>query len=282
MVSVCIPTYNGADYLAEAIRSVLAQTLTDFELVIVDNHSTDGTPALVEQFCDSRIRYIRHERTIPLEDNWNFCLNVARGKYFKLLPHDDLLEASCLADQVAPLEADGHEELALVFGARRIIDHTGRELMVRGQLARHHMRLNGHRLIRRCVRAGANLIGEPGNGLVRTHLLPRIGGYCTRHPYMTDLDFWLRVLQHGDAHFTATTTSSFRVTIGSWSASIGRAQYQDFAHFVADAIKKESFGITLADKLVGLTKARLNTLARLVIYRAIARHGKRAAQGAAP
>lgn len=269
LVSVCIPTYNGGAYLRYAMESVLVQSLSDFELIVVDNHSTDDTPAIVDSFNDSRIRYIRHATTLPLEENWNFCLGIPSGRYFKLLPHDDQLEASCLADQVAAFEADKLEEIALVFGARRVIDHTGRQLMVRGRLAREPLRIDGCSLARRCIRAGSNLIGEPGNGLIRTSLIQRIGGYSTQNPYMTDLDFWFRALRYGDACFTGTTTSSFRVSAGSWSTAIGRAQYRDFSRFASAARQEPAFRITWIDQLVGLTRARINTLARLIIYRLI-------------
>lgn len=269
LVSVCIPTYNGATYLPSAIQSVLSQSFRDFELVVVDNHSADDTREIVESFADPRIRYICHERTISLEDNWNFCLGTARGRYFKLLPHDDLLEPECLSEQVAVLEADNQQEISLVFGSRRVIDDQGRRLLDRGRLTRRRQRLEGRALIRRSIRAGTNLIGEPGNGLIRSSILARTGGFSTRHPYMTDFDFWVRVLQQGDAYFTATPTSSFRVTLGSWSTAIGRAQYRDFRDFVRQTAADPRLGITAADRFIGLTLARVNTLARLLIYRAI-------------
>lgn len=269
LVSVCIPTYNGAKYLPSAIQSVLTQSFRNFELVVVDNHSTDDTREIVKSFADPRIRYICHERTISLEDNWNFCVGAAKGRYFKLLPHDDLLEPECLNEQVAILEADNRQEISLVFGSRRVIDDQGRRLLARGRLAHKRQRMDGQALIRRSIRAGTNLIGEPGNGLVRSSVVARTGGYSTRHPYMTDFDFWLRVLQHGDAYFTATPTSSFRVTLGSWSAAIGRAQYLDFRNFVSQVAADPRLGITATDRFIGLTMARINTMARLLIYRVI-------------
>ena len=130
LVSVCIPTYQGAAYLGQAIDSVLTQSFGDFELVVVDNHSTDGTEELVAAYSDSRIRFFRNERNLGAEANWNRCLAEARGTYIKLLPHDDLLAPDCLRQQVAALERD--QRLALAFCARTVLDGAGRPLMQRG------------------------------------------------------------------------------------------------------------------------------------------------------
>ena len=70
-VSVCIPAYNGAAYIGEAISSVLSQTFIDFELIVVDDSSTDGTERVVKEHRDSRIRYVRNPRRLGLVRNWN-------------------------------------------------------------------------------------------------------------------------------------------------------------------------------------------------------------------
>ena len=79
-VSICIPTYKGERTLGAAIESVLAQTLTDFELVVIDDQSPDGTRELVAGFADVRIRYFRNETNLGPEGNWNRCLVEAEGK----------------------------------------------------------------------------------------------------------------------------------------------------------------------------------------------------------
>src|SRR5690242_10061173 len=131
-VSICIPTYRGTAHLGAAIDSVLAQTYRDFELLIIDDNSPDDTAHLVARYDDPRIRYLRNTSNLGPEGNWNRCLAEARGKYFKLLPHDDLLTPNCLERQVSVLEDDASERLAFVFCARRIIDSRGRWIGTRG------------------------------------------------------------------------------------------------------------------------------------------------------
>lgn len=266
LVSVCIPTYRGAAFLAAAIDSVLQQSSADLELWIIDDNSPDDTAAIVAGYTDPRIRYLRNASNLGPEGNWNRCLEVARGKYFKLLPHDDVLAPTCLAEQVAVLAADLQSRIALVFGAREIIDPAGRILMRRGLPRTPASRVDGTGLMKRCVRAGANLIGEPGNALFRRDLISRVGTYDARYPYLVDLDYWFRILLHGDAYYTATHSSSFRICPGSWSVAIGGNQHRDFRGFIDKIRADDRFRISHTDRLIGMAKARVNTVARALMY----------------
>ncbi len=267
LVSVCIPTYKGSAFLGAAIDSVLNQSYQRFEIWILDDNSPDDTEALVGGYSDPRITYLRNAQNLGPEGNWNRCLEVARGKYFKLLPHDDVLASDCLEIQVAILEADKANTTALVFGSREIIDSEGRVLMTRGLAGVKAGRIGGLALIKRCIRAGANPIGEPGNGLFRRELITTVGKYDASHPYLVDLDYWFRILMHGDAYYTAAPTSSFRVGKDSWSVAIGSKQYQDFKGFIDKFRADPRFKISGTDRAIGLVRARLNTLARAVVYR---------------
>jgi glycosyltransferase involved in cell wall biosynthesis len=90
-ISVCIPTYNAALWIAATIESVLAQTRRDFELVILDDCSGDDTLSIVRQYEDPRIRLLVHERNMGAEAAWNRLLAEARGRFMKLLCCDDLI-----------------------------------------------------------------------------------------------------------------------------------------------------------------------------------------------
>lgn len=261
LVSVCIPTYQGAAYLGQAIESVLVQTLQDFELVIVDNHSTDDTEALVARYTDPRIRFYRNERNLGAEANWNRCLAEARGTYIKLLPHDDLLAPDCLQQQAAVLEQDRDARLALVFCARTVIDGAGRPLMQRGYRGGAEGPVAGAALRRQCLRRGTNLIGEPGAVLFRRELSRRIGNFDGAIGYVIDLDYWFRLLSHGDAWYCAAPLASFRITPGSWSGQVGLRQAAAFRSFLHKA------GATGFDRLAGSLMAEINNVLRLLYYR---------------
>jgi len=266
-ISICIPTYRGAGTLGAAIESVLAQTCGDFELIVIDDNSPDETEAVVGRFSDPRLSYLRNPKNLGPEGNWNRCLQVARGRYFKLLPHDDLLHPSCLERQAAVLDADGDERIALVFSGRTVLAPDGRELMQRGYPGHAGGRIPGALVKRSCVRRGTNLIGEPGAVLMRKSLADRVGPFDATNPYVIDLDYWFRLLAHGDAWYCPEPLASFRVSGTSWSVAIGGNQSRDFRQFVArfeamGAVPDNAFG-----RLCGKVTPALNNLARLVFYR---------------
>lgn len=120
-VSVGMPVYNGENFLVEAIRSFLDQKFQDFELVISDNASSDGTEVICRDFAatDRRIRYYRNDVNIGLGPNFNRAFELARGTYFKWACHDDLIEPTYLAKCVAALDAD--PEVVLCHAMTRVI-----------------------------------------------------------------------------------------------------------------------------------------------------------------
>lgn len=270
-VSVCIPAYRGARHIGEAIESVLAQSFADFELLVLDDASPDDTAQVVLRYRDPRIRFLRNERNAGVQANWNRCLELARGRYFKLLPQDDALAAECLARQVEVLEADGDARIALVFCARRIIDGRSRELMTRRYRGRDRGVIAAHTVLRNCIQRGTNLIGEPGAVLFRTELGRRVGGFDASIGNVTDLDCWFRLLLHGDAYCLPERLASFRVAHGSWSLLIGAGQAAHFRAFIAKVGANPSFGLSVLDRVRGRVMSQANTLARLVFYRLVVR-----------
>jgi glycosyltransferase involved in cell wall biosynthesis len=97
-VSICVPVYNMAGYLPQAIDSALAQTYTDFELLIVDNASTDRTYDAAMEYArkDARVRAVRNDRNIGANPNFNKCFDLARGTWLKFLCADDWLALDCI------------------------------------------------------------------------------------------------------------------------------------------------------------------------------------------
>ena len=123
-VTVGVPVYNAGQYLTETLRSILAQTFTDFELVISDNASTDGTRDICDSFAraDSRIRYVRQPANIGAPRNHNALVALARGRYFKWSSASDLIEPGFLAACVPILES--RRDVALVYSRTRFFDAT--------------------------------------------------------------------------------------------------------------------------------------------------------------
>lgn len=266
-VSVCIPAYQGAATIRAAIDSVLAQRFGDFELLVVDDRSPDGTADIARSFRDPRVRVLQNERNLGAEGNWNRCLDESRGHYFKLLPHDDVLHADCLLRQVRAFEADPAGELTVVFSARDVLDPAGRVIARRGYPGAREGRLAAARVVGACIRRGTNLIGEPGAVLMRTAQARRAGRFDAANPYVIDLDYWCRLLAFGDAHYDPAPLAAFRVSATQWSVAIGTRQSRDFKRFVERQSRCGLLPSTAWDRLCGSVTPGINNLLRLAFYR---------------
>jgi glycosyltransferase involved in cell wall biosynthesis len=124
--SVGLPVFNGERFLVPALEAILAQTLTDIEVIVSDNGSTDGTSEIVRGFAarDSRVRYVRHPENRGAAWNYNFVFGEAQSAYFKWLAHDDVCAPDFLERCVAALEERGPAAV-LAFTGTRFIDAAG-------------------------------------------------------------------------------------------------------------------------------------------------------------
>jgi glycosyltransferase involved in cell wall biosynthesis len=253
------------------MRSVLEQSYRDLELVVVDDNSPDRTEAIVRSFGDPRVRYVRNAGNLGPEGNWNRCLALARGKYFKLMPHDDLLRPGSLARQVAVLEADSTQTIALVCCAREVIGSGDRVLVRRGYPGGREGPLDALQVLRQCVRRGTNVIGEPGGVLFRRALAERVGSFDATNPYVIDLDYWTRLLAHGNAYYQAEVGVAFRVSEQQWTVAIGQQQSRQFSDFIEHKNIAYRRGVTNLDRACGKITPILNQLARWIFYRLFVR-----------
>lgn len=181
-VTVFIPVYNGERFLAEAIDSVLAQTYRDFELLIVDDGSTDGSVDIVRRYGDPRIRLERNERNRGGPYTRNRGLQLAKGEYLAVLDADDVCEPHRLEQCVAFL--DCHPEMAAVGSAGTYIDEEGRVLFV-VQPPTSWEAVRAQIFIRNCFLHSSVMF--------RRAPVLAIGGYDERLPYAQDYDLFLRL-----------------------------------------------------------------------------------------
>lgn len=127
-VSIGLPVYNGANFLVETVDSILAQTFRDFELIIVDNASTDATQEICAAYAarDARVCYHRNEQNIGAAANYNLAFEMARGEYFRWSAHDDLIAPTFLERCVEVLDSD--PQVVLCFTRTIAIDDEGNEI----------------------------------------------------------------------------------------------------------------------------------------------------------
>lgn len=264
LVSVCMPVFRCERYIGEAIQSVLDQTFTDFEVLVFDDASPDRTYQIASSIKDPRLRTYRNDRNIGPEANWNQAMAAARGSLIKVLPGDDALYPTCLERQVTILKESGNCDVVLVYCARDIIDRTGRRVMT-ARFPGNGM-VSGQELVRRTVRYGTNIIGEPGAVLFRADAASHAGGFDASLGFVTDLDYWVRLLKFGNAYAIPDALCTFRISGENWSVELGHNRCSHYLQFL-DKLAGHDNRVSSLDLLIGRLMARTNEHLRRLVYR---------------
>jgi glycosyltransferase involved in cell wall biosynthesis len=204
MVSICIPVFNGENFLANCINSILEQDYDNFEILIVDNCSTDSTRSIIVSYEDNRIRYIKNEFNIGSLKNFSKCIENAIGDYFVLLPHDDILLPGCITEFASRLD---DPSTGIVFGAVSVINQHGDLLTTRLDHPIDRLLTHEESLF--------NLVDNfmPIQlAMVRTSILRKLGGFSTQFSLFSDCHLWFRVALEGwKSFYCAEAFSSHRV-----------------------------------------------------------------------
>lgn len=265
-VSVCVPVYNGAAFIAETLRSILAQTFADFEVIVTDNCSTDDTTVIVRRFSDPRLRLLMNETNLGAVGNFNRALMEARGRRVKLVCADDVLMPTCLEEQLAAL--DSCPGAVMICSARRIIDQSGRSWVVR-RFPGPSGRLPGRQAIAKALRTGTNPFGEPAAVLMDRQALQRAGGFSEQWRFCVDLDLWCRMLEHGDAVIQKIPLCEFRVSPDSWSSRLVANQSHEFIRFAGETAGRLPGLLTDRELRIAGVRSRLLARTRAVFYRVL-------------
>ncbi len=209
-VSICIPTYNQVAYLPLAVRSALAQTLTDVEVVISDNHSTDGTADYLASLSDPRIKVVRPPKHLTAAQNFDWCISQSAAGYFSVLCSDDLLQPAFAGALARVL--DERPSAAFAYSAAAFVDEDGRVLRVERHLGGSFFR-PGKQDIQRFVK-GAGCVFT--TMMFRREFFDRAGGFSTgagacELNAVNDWDLQLRLLEIGDIAYHDEVLADFRV-----------------------------------------------------------------------
>ena len=211
LVTVCLPVYRGAEWIARAIESCLAQTFKEFELLIVDNASPDETAAIARSYDDDRIRVVVNETNVGMLPNHNRAIRLARGTFIKFLHADDVLRRDCLQEMLSVMQKN--DRIGLVFSRRKIQladEASDAARSWQEQYGNLHHRFaglkeinDGRELLRQWIGGGShdNWIGEPSVVLVRSSCFARVGGFNANIAQLPDLEMWLRIMSVYDVGF---------------------------------------------------------------------------------
>lgn len=226
-VSILVPTYNGATYLGACLASILAQTLADWELIVVDDCSTDSTLEIAQSYAadDARIRILRNRKNLGLVGNWNRCVEVSRGNWVKFVFQDDFLSPTCLEEMLAQVTVEtwlavcrrqfvyqddisdatrryyeGHLDTEKLFGAGTT--YVGPEAVCSAAISFF----------------GVNFFGEPTATLIRREAFARYGAFDPSLSMICDTEYWVRLASRHGYTYVPKTLASFRVHSRSTSA----------------------------------------------------------------
>lgn len=189
-VSVIIPSHNRAAMLGRALASVFAQTNGDFEVIVVDDASTDDTPDILASARDPRLRCVRHEDRLGANAARNSGLRLARARYIAFLDSDDEWFPAKLDRQLRVFERSSRAT-GLVYAGTVFVYADSRS---RVKIPRCRGRITRRLLV-------DNVVGSTSTGMVRREVFDVVGGFDETMHAMQDADLWLRISQHFDIDF---------------------------------------------------------------------------------
>lgn len=183
MISVLLPVYNGEKFIAQAVQSILDQTYRYFELIIIDDGSTDRTAAILDQFQDERIKRLKNEKNIGLVGSLNRASSIAQGEYFARMDADDLSNPERLAKQVDFLEE--HSEVGVLGTGAAQVDSRGRFISTLVMPQMHELILWHFFFDLPIIHATV---------MMRKEILHLAGGYRAEFAHSEDMDLWSRMI----------------------------------------------------------------------------------------
>jgi glycosyltransferase involved in cell wall biosynthesis len=210
-ISVVMSAYNHAPFVANAISSVLDQSFRDFELLIRDDGSTDGTVDVIRGFDDPRIVFLGSGPNLGSALRRNELIAASRGEYIAFQNSDDVWRADKLAHQLAIMESRG--ELAATFGLATFIGPDGAARDCPAVFSADN-RSQGQWL-RRFLEAG-NCLCHP-SAMVRAACHASAGVYDPRYRQLPDMDMWVRLIKRHPIHVSDRVLLSFRIAEGAIS-----------------------------------------------------------------
>jgi len=248
LVTVLLPVHNGSAHLRESVDTVLDQSLGDFELLVIDDASTDETPAILASYDDARLRVLVNDRNLGLTPTLNRGIREARGTYIARQDADDLSDPGRLSAQASYLEA--HPEVGLLGCSYRRIDEAGRSLGLR-PVPTDAVAIRWRLLF---LSAFAH-----SSVMIRSATLTEVGPYDEAFSYAQDYELWSRIARTREIAAIPDVLTSYRRTATSLTATFGGAAAE------VEAISAANVEWALA--AAGAESAELAELDRNVAWR---------------
>ena len=210
LVSIVIPTFNAGKFLGEAIDSVLSQSYFPLEVIVVDDGSTDDTPALLRAYSERIIGVRQENKGVAAARNRG--LSLATGSYVCFLDADDWLHPECIEEKVGLLEA--HSNLLLAFS---FVEVTDAQLNPTGAILRGTDQQNAIGPLLEWIPPA---IPCPSNVVIRSSAMRDVGGFDEEMSTSADFDLWLRLSQRGGVGRVERVLVAYRRHSGAMFHSI--------------------------------------------------------------
>lgn len=218
-ISVCVPTYNGSQFLRECLDSILAQTFSNFELLIVDDRSSDNTVEIAEEYAakDSRINVMINPQNLGLVGNWNRCLEITKGEWIKFVFQDDLLAPDCLGKMLAATTFGK----PIIYCRREFIFEDGTMESTKKDYLSHpsaqnlfadNIEISAQQYAELALKnIGTNFVGEPTSLMFQRNVFYQFGSFNPHLIMICDFEFYTRVAIHTGIVQVPEVLASFRV-----------------------------------------------------------------------
>ncbi len=252
VVSVTICMHNGARYIDEALQSVFAQTLQDFEIIVVDDGSTDGSADRIERaYRDGRLRIVR-QRQQTLRVARPVAIAHGSGEFIAFLDHDDVWLPSKLERQVSAARAA--PQAALVFSDCLIIDESGRDCgRLTDQFDFDALDLTGTHGHCELLQRG-NFVAYP-TAFARRSAVAAVGGFNHTYQYVSDYDLWLRLARRHALHYVAEPLAKYRVHQSQFTQRHSDVTLAEHTALLGPILRSASYPapvrIAIGDNLLG-------------------------------
>lgn len=221
-VSICIPTFDRPEYVEQAVLSCLAQTYSDYEIVVTDNSDNDLTRRRIESLGMSKVHYHKNDRNLGAIGNLTQAVALAQGEFVKLLMDDDLLAPESVEVSVAAF--DQHPEVGVVMAPLRIIDECSRPATPTFYLIERKRELYRYRKHDALI-AGRDILADfmmhlypccvPSGLMYRKHCFQELGTFDPHYGFAVDVELCMRFAKRYDFFYIDRYLASWRYTPSS-------------------------------------------------------------------
>jgi glycosyltransferase involved in cell wall biosynthesis len=225
LVSICIPTFNGEKFIAQAMDSAISQSYTNLEIIVSDDASKDETLSVINSYkSKTQIPiYIHNHQPNGIGANWNNCVKNAKGNYIKFLFQDDILGKECVLKMVKIVEANPNVGLVyckrdflfekLTPKLKEFIDYYGTLHTHWSNFRVKQSVLSGKQYLKdsQLLNSPKNKIGEPIAVLLKKECFNKVGFFSEKLQQALDSDFWYRVMRFYDVAFIDEVLVKFRL-----------------------------------------------------------------------